>query len=419
MKSLETIKDIENANLNLIVNSLLNELILNNNLFQFETKVEIEYILEEYKEFINEEQLSFLEESLNFNPENFTLGNTSIEIAEPDFKSQDIQQIKTLISFVVLKQSDDKYISHEIENNINVEFIRIDNLFDDPIYSFLDSTNLNINGMPLTFLSDSIGNVGMTTVVNIVVPNIYHPDFDIINNEVVYKDFKKEDAKHGGKYYPHKDYIIDIIFNLFEKKLIPFELEEKDINSNLISNYLVSYITPENKLIHHKLNTITNINSYFHIKKRFLTKINELYMKDDFLPIRDLLYNVEIINNRIFLDFCYKLLELTIKKSIELSGLYKSLWTNKEGNEVPVSEPNAQAVLFNQIKDIAEIKGIRVSRETIAADGSLDFHFHYTKDDISMNVCVELKNAHHGLLNHGINTQLPLYIKDVGKKECR
>ena len=417
MKSLETIKDIENANLNLIVNYLLNELILNNNLFQFETKVEIEYILEEYKEFINEEQLSFLEESLNFNPENFTLGNTSIEIAEPDFKSQDIQQIKTLISFVVLKQSDDKYISHEIENNINVEFIRIDNLFDDPIYSFLDSTNLNINGMPLTFLSDSIGNVGMTTVVNIVVPNIYHPDFDIINNEVVYKDFKKEDAKHGGKYYPHKDYIIDIIFNLFEKKLIPFELEEKDINSNLISNYLVSYITPENKLIHHKLNTITNINSYFHIKKRFLTKINELYMKDDFLPIRDLLYNVEIINNRIFLDFCYKLLELTIKKSIELSGLYKSLWTNKEGNEVPVSEPNAQAVLFNQIKDIAEIKGIRVSRETIAADGSLDFHFHYTKDDISMNVCVELKNAHHGLLNHGINTQLPLYIKDVGKKE--
>ena len=184
-----------------------------------------------------------------------------------------------------------------------------------------------------------------------------------------------------------------------------------------VTDYLVSYINMSHELIHHKLFTITNFNSYFQIKKRFLTKMNEIYLKDDFLPIRDLIYNVEIINNRIFLDFCYKLLELTIKKSIELSGLYKSLWRNKDGKKVPILEPDAQAVLYNQIKDIAEIKGIKVFREPVAADGSLDFHFHYTKNDISMNVCVELKNAHHDALAHGINTQLPLYIKDVGRKE--
>ena len=34
-----------------------------------------------------------------------------------------------------------------------------------------------------------------------------------------------------------------------------------------------------------------------------------------------------------------------------------------------------------------------------------------------MNVCVELKNAHHPNLKHGIEVQLPLYIKDIGNKE--
>ncbi|PHS32568.1 MAG: hypothetical protein COA92_06770 [Sulfurovum sp.] len=108
---------------------------------------------------------------------------------------------------------------------------------------------------------------------------------------------------------------------------------------------------------------------------------------------------------------------MTIKKSIEFSGLSKSLWTNKDGKSIPKKEIDAQAVLYNQIKDIAAIKGIKVLRETVAADGSLDFLFHYTKNDISMNVCVELKNAHHASLIHGIQTQLPLYIKDCGRRE--
>jgi len=33
------------------------------------------------------------------------------------------------------------------------------------------------------------------------------------------------------------------------------------------------------------------------------------------------------------------------------------------------------------------------------------------KNDVLMNVCVELKNVHHANLKHGIETQLPLYIK--------
>lgn len=414
---LDSIKDIKHADIKSIVYFLLNELTSNNNLFLFDTKDEIKNVLEDYKEYIDEKQLSNLKEFLNFNPENFTLGNATVELAEPVFEVQNVNDIKTIISFVLPYKIDDKYILHDLDNNIITEFFRIDNLFEDPVYSFLDSSDLNINGMPLTFLSDSIGNIGNTTTINIVIPNLFHPDFDLLDNKIKYINFEREDAQHGGKYYPHKDFIIDIIYELFDKKLLPFSLEKYNINSNLISNYLVSYRNKRDELIHHKLFTITNFNSYFQIKKRFLTKMNELYFKDDYLPIRDLIYNIDIVNNKVFLDFCYKLLELTIKKSIEFSGLYKSLWKNENGSEMPVSEPEAQEVLYNQIKDIAEIKGIKVMREPVASGGSLDFHFHYTKNDISMNVCVELKNAHHNLLAHGINMQLPLYIKDVGRKE--
>ncbi|NOR56786.1 MAG: hypothetical protein GQ531_11355 [Sulfurovum sp.] len=417
---LEILKDIKNADIKLIVNFLLGELITNNNLFQFETKNEIIDVIEKYKDHIDEEQSLTLKEFVTFNPENITLKDASLALSEPNFKNQDTNSLKTIISFVVPYKIDDKFISHDIKNDIDitVEFLRVDNLFEDPIYSFLDSSGLNINGMPLTFLSDSIGNIGNSTTINLIISNFFHPDFEILGDRIIKNDFEVEDAKHGGKYYPYKDFIIDIMFDLFKNKLLPFPLEKKDINSNFISNHLVSYTNKNSELIHHKLFTITNLDSYFQIKKRFLTKMNELYFEDDFLQIRDLLYNVEIINNRVFLDFCYKLLELTIKKSIELSSLYKALWTSdKDGNNVPKSEPDAQAVLYNQIKDIAEIKGIRVSREIVAADGSLDFHFHYTKNDISMNICVELKNAHHTSLKHGIKSQLPLYIKDVGIKE--
>lgn len=58
-----------------------------------------------------------------------------------------------------------------------------------------------------------------------------------------------------------------------------------------------------------------------------------------------------------------------------------------------------------------------MSRETVASDGSLDFHFSYNKNDVLMNVCVELKNAHHANIKHGIEVQLPLYIEDIGNKE--
>jgi len=83
---LNSIKDIKHADIKSIVYFLLNELTSNNNLFLFDTKDEIKNVLEDYKEYIDEEQLSNLREFLNFNPENFTLGNATVELANQFLK---------------------------------------------------------------------------------------------------------------------------------------------------------------------------------------------------------------------------------------------------------------------------------------------------------------------------------------------
>ncbi len=405
-------KHISDDSKKLIISFLLNKLTLYNNLFQFEPTEQIRDIIDNYENYIDEEQSLILKENLNFHPENFTLDNTSIELAEPNFDGLNFDNIYTIISFTISKENEE-FTTVDIDNNIKVEFSNITNLFEDPIYTFLDSTNLVFGGMPITFLSDSINNTEHTSLVSIIIPSFFHPDFTIENNKAVYKDFTLEKAKHGGKYYPHKDFLIEVLYELFEKELFPFEIKKEEINSSFISNFLVNHIDiKNNKLIHHKLYSITNFDTFQKIKNSFLAKLNEKNYKDEFLDIKKLLF-IEIVNHRDFLDWCYKMLELTIKKSIEFAGLHKSLWHDKK----PVKEVDAQTIIYNMIKDICSIKGIKVFRETMAADGSLDFHLHYTKENESMNVCIELKNAHHNLLIHGIESQLPLYIKAEGRQE--
>jgi len=407
----------DHIDVNQLCTFLLTQLVYNNNLFQIERKDEIGEIIDEYIDYVDKEESKLIYNGLDFNPENFELGKSSIELVEPDFSSEDLDKINTVISFVVPYEIEDNIIQFELQDGTKIDFAKISNLFEDPIYSFLDSSDLSINGMPLTFFSDSIGNLKKSSTIHIVLNDFYHPDFDITDNKIISINFNKEEAKRDGRYFPHKDLILDKLWSLHNQDSFPFKIELKDITSNLISNYLVSYLNKDQKLIHHKLFIITNFDSYFRSKNKFITNLNKLYFEDDLPNIRDLIIETEINNRKSFLEFCYRLMEITLKKSIEFGGLYDAFWTEKEGVNVPISEPSAQPIIYNYIRFIAEIKGIKMSRETAASDGSIDFHFSYNKNDVLMNVCVELKNAHHGKLKHGITTQLPLYIKDIGNKE--
>lgn len=310
-----------------LIGFLLIQLVLNNNLFQIERKDNLRESIEEYNEYIQDDILDLINEGLNFDPENFEIGKICVDLLEPDFSEVKLDDIKTVISFVVPFIAEEDFIKYDLDDKTEILFSKITNVFEDPIYSFLDSAEMPFNGMPLTFFSDSIGNVSGSTRIEIVINQFYHPDFELIENKIVPISFDKEEAKRGGRYFPHKDKVVDLLWELQSNGNFPFQIER--LNSEFISNYLVTYLDNTNKLVHHKLFTITNFNSYFAAKNKFYNNLNAHYMSDDIPEIRSYILDTRINSKKSFSDFCYRLLEITLKKSIEFGGLDSVFWEER------------------------------------------------------------------------------------------
>ncbi len=405
-----------------IITAFLNNLVIYNNLFLLERKATIRETVAGYHSLIGEEKYTQLDEMLNFSPEKVELSNLSLEPVELDkenikFENVDYQKVKTIISFVIHYKSQKDYTKFEYPDKYTVEFIRLKNLFDDPIFLFLNNLQQNINGMPTTIFSDAVGNIDHSTVVRITMQEFFHPDFDLVDDRITYIDFEEKEAKLGRKYYPHKDRIVEILRMLHSDRpgQIPFDMKREEININLISNHLVNYIDENNNSIFHKVHTITNLDSYLKVKNRYLEKIAELNLSDEFLDIRELLFETDIVTSGSLKEFISRALDLTVKKSIELRGIYKFLWKDSKLKE-PLNEPDIQPMIKTHLQPILEAKGIQISREIVAANGSLDFLCTYTRNGSLFKVGIELKKAHLDNLLNGLTQQLPQYLKDEGTK---
>lgn len=405
-----------------IITALLNNLVINNNLFLLERKEAIRETAAERRSLIGEEKYAQFDEMLNFSPEKVELMNFSLEPVELDkenikFENVNYQKVKTIISFVIHYKSQKDYTKFEYSDKYIVEFIRLKNLFDDPIFLFFNNLQQNINGMPTTIFSDAVGNIEHSTVVRITLQEFFHPDFELVDDRITYIDFEEKEAKLGRKYYPHKEMIVEILRKLHsdDPEQIPFNIKREEININLISNYLLNYIDENNNSIFHKVHTITNLDSYLKVKKRYLEKIAELNLSDEFLDIRELLFETDIVTSGSLREFIIRAIDLTVKKSIELRGIYKFLWKNRKLQE-PLNEPDIQPMIKTHLQPILEAKGIQISREIIAANGSLDFLCTYTRNGSLFKVGIELKKAHHKNLLNGLTQQLPQYLKDEGTK---
>ncbi|MBA7519323.1 hypothetical protein ES705_11401 [subsurface metagenome] len=403
---------------NRLIFFLLNQIILNNNLFFIEEKSKIKELYESFEEFLSNESKKILKEGIEFSPKNFEIQNASIELAKPDFSNTDLDKIVTLISFTIPQKAINNFVKIEYDDKTTIEFSLINNLFDDPIFRFLDSSELTLNSLPFSVFSDSIGFVNNSVLVTIIIKDFFHPDFEIENINLKYKDFSEHEAKIGRKYYPHKDYIIDILRRIKQNESfnLPITIDLDEINVNLISNYYLGYFDQNHKRIFHKVYTITNLDTYLKLKNRYLTSLNSLNLDDDYNNIRKLAIETEINSANDLQNYLVSLINITAKKSIEQRGIANNLWIESARRKTPISEPNAQPLIYNLLNLVAEIKGIQISREIVAANGSLDYHCSYTKDDRLYKVCIELKNAHNQNIEHGITNQLPAYIRDKGSR---
>ncbi|MFK5890896.1 MAG: hypothetical protein QM486_09205 [Flavobacteriaceae bacterium] len=399
---------------NELINIILDSLITYNNLFQLISKEVINEYFDDYKKYLNNSNQSKLLSHINFNPNNFSLDDFNFKMVSPGYGNTDLNELTSHIYFVIQVSGNWGDFSI-IKDGILIEFKKINNLYDDPIFSMYDSTNLNLNGMPLSIFSDTVGNISTSCQITFNINNFYHPDFEIVNGTVKQYDLSLTKAKHGGKYYPHKDLLVEILYKLKNENKLPFDLKKEDINSSLISNYYILYKNRD-KVIDQKIYSITNFNSFYKLKERYFENINRFELENN-SSFRDFMNNFEIFNSKQFLEFCYFFLEKTIKKSIEYGGLYKNMWTDKKGELTPILEVKAQLIIYNQIRLLLEMNGVSILREPVSANGSLDFYFHYTLNNKSLKVCVELKNGHHQEVDTGNYKQLSEYINDTGDKE--
>lgn len=412
------ISDIENISDSKISYSSLVNLIKWNNLFFFEKKENIDELIQRRSEMIGGDRVQELREGMKFSPSNLELSNLSIALQDYDFSNADSKNIKTVISFVIpyaLKEDYKKFSGDKYD----VEFLKIKSLFDDPIFRFLRELDISINNsFPLTVLSDAVGNINESTLVNVIISDFYHPDFEIVEDRLVAKDFSEKEALLGRTYYPHKDTIVRILRDLIKSvgDNCPIEINQDEININLISNYFVNNIDNTGKSVYHKLYTITNLDSYLSIKKRYLNQISKLNLDDDYTKIKELLYDTDIVNSNVFREFLTKLIDLVVKKSIEKREIYKFLWES-DVYDLPKSEREIQPIIKSHLQPILEIKGIQISREIVAANGSLDYHCSYNIDNNLNKVCIELKLAHNEKLLDGISKQLPAYMADEGTRD--
>lgn len=414
IESLDVHQDIDKKRW---ITYLLTQLSMYNNLFHFESRSEIRSRISDFEHYIRPDLSEVLYDAINFNPDDVQLGECSLQKLDTDTNKLLVEGVKTNIGFVIPYLTNENSLKiNEETNKATLLFNKIRNLHDDPIYHFLDSTELTVNGMPLSFISDSLGKVGETTRVEIILDYFFHPDFEIIDNEIKYIDDPKEKAKRGGYYNQYIDKIVDVFWSLNDDERLPFNTDELRNCSNITSNCLVSYFSKEGEILHHKAYVITNFNSYYNAKEKFIDQINSHYYYDKSSEIKDFIFSTIINSKKSFLDFCYTLLEITLKKSIEFGGLHIPFWNNSQDRRTPIQESIAQKIIFNQIRYLAQMKGVLITKEPEAADGNLDFHFSYTKNNELFIVCVELKNAHHQKLIHGINAQLPLYMTDIGTR---
>jgi hypothetical protein len=401
-----------------IITNTIFDIIAYNKLLVLERQETIQEKIDEVYPLIEDNKKEQIAEAMRFSLSQIELKDLAVELVEYDFTNVERKHIRTLISFVVPKKMEGTQSLVKIDDSIHVGFYKVTNPFDDPIFRYLDESQLNFtNGIPLSILSDVFPDVQNRTVITFIFEEFYHPDFEIIDDKISHFDFEEKEAQLGRKYFPHKERIIGLLRDMYSTRPndFPFEIQKQEININFVSNYLVNYVDEKNESIFHKVYFVTNLDSFMKVKTRYLDQISALNLDDKYADIRTVLFDTYISTPKSLCSVIYRFMGLVLKRPLESGGTHKRLW--HKAFSQPVSEPEAQPLIHSLLSPILAGRGIQISREVVSANGSLDFHCSYTKEDKLMKVCIELKNAHHSNLIHGLTHQLPAYMDAEGTKD--
>ncbi|MCB0459146.1 MAG: hypothetical protein KDC74_03905 [Flavobacteriaceae bacterium] len=396
-----------------IIKILIEKIIYLNNSFLIESKNDIVETIDNLKGIIKDEELEELNEFLLTNPKSIQIGAFKTNhgnLTETDLKTKSIY---TIIKFSLPGKAKEYSNKFELTDSCLIHYEKIRNKLNDPIYKLYK--DFSIGGMGWNYFTDTYHSLSNENLfINFVIKKPFHPDFEIKEDKIVDINYKEKEILIGRDYYPHKEFVVKTLYRNYDKFSSEISIEKKDININLFSTFIVDYIDSfNNSLLLRRLYAITNPDTYQNVSNKFIERLNELNLSDQYIPIRDLCEKAQIFSDKTLSSFIESLLNIVLKNNVELHGNYKYFWTD---DSKPKSEPNMQPLIMAQLKAICDFMGIQISREVESANGEIDFLCSYTYQNKILKTCVEVKNAHSNKIESGLEKQLPEYLKSERTK---
>jgi hypothetical protein len=393
---------------------LVNSIISHNSSFNLSIKSDLNFLLEEYEEYLESEELEILSSMVNAEPGGMVVHGFSFGNGTLSKNSIKDRKIVTLIRFSI----PNSYLGNipqqiDIDENIKIFLSPVSAFWSDPMFKMMSSWK--IANMGWSHFCDVEAEEGSKyTHVQIIINELYIPDIVLKDDGNDSIDFSDENAINGRTYYPHKEFVIKCFLDNFPLLKKHIKINKKDISINLFSNYVVQHIDESSgENIHQKLYAITNPDSYSKTLTRFVERLNSVNLADAFIDVRELMLKTKIETEKSLKEFVFRCVDLFVKHNIENHGGYKYLWKNDENGEpIPCREPETQPYIFTHLKAIFDFMGIQISREVESSNGEVDFLISFTnRQNKSLKLCIELKLAHADNIEKGLTKQLPTYLK--------
>ena len=402
------------ANSSIERSALINTIVSHNASYNLRSRAELNDLIDEYEEVISDDDLEYLKSIVNSEPGGVQVYGFSFGSGTLSINSTKGKNIATLIRFSI--PSTCYSTEHQIINvdeKLEIILSPISAFWADPMFKIM--SGWNIANMGWSHYCDVEPEEGKNyTHVLIVIRDLYIPDIALNETSHTEIDFSEKEAVIGRTYYPHKEFVIKTFLANSTELQKHIEIDIKDININMFSNYYVQHIDEDTgESIHQKLYAITNPDSYSKTLTRFIERLNSVNLDDAFIDIRELILKTKIETEKSLKEFVYRCIDLFVKQNIENHGGYKYLWkSDTDRKQVPCREPESQPYIFSHLRAIFDFMGIQISREVESSNGQIDFLISFTNSQNKLlKLCIELKLAHAENIEKGLTKQLPAYLK--------
>jgi len=388
---------------------ILTELIKFNHTFVYRDWKYFLSKLDSIKDNITIEEFEMLSSGINLTLDQIEIEDSGFMTEDPLYISDNLNDYISVIQFLIphrLKHGDVKLVSND---KYTVEFKRVSNIMEDPMFRNSFQLGISINLMPFELFSDYLY-YDKCSLVTISFKGVFAPDFVINNGRVTKKtvDFSDKEAILGRSHHPIKELVVQILRGIKKEDILDdlYDIPLSEINVELVNNYTLIHFLGEEQ-INLRQYILSNKSSFINARNSYLTSMESVMQGEEIDDFEEYYAKTEIKNEVQLRNFAHSVIELTLGHSLKYDKYYKLFWNN----ELPKVESAAQVGIHAFLEQVFRFKGIKIMKEPEISNGKVDFLLQFPCENKIIMTCVEVKNAHSPDILYGKETQLPIYMK--------